>query len=61
NQALDREGFVQRVTSASYMPNEGHPRYREMVAKVKQLFDEQQTGGHVVLEYTTNVYYGQMS
>ncbi len=61
NQALDREGFVKRVTSASYMPNEGHPRYREMVSRVKQLFDEQQQGGHVVLEYTTNMYYGQMS
>lgn len=61
SQALDREGFIGRALSASYMPNEGHPRYEAMVSQLKQIFDENQGGGHVTLEYTTNVYYGQMT
>ena len=60
-QHLERDAFVQRATSASYMPNELHPRYREMVAAAQQIFDENGGGGSVTLEYDTNIYYAQMS
>jgi len=61
SQSLERDGFVERAISASYMPNEAHPRHREMVQAAQRIFDENRTGGHVVLEYDTNVYYAQMS
>jgi len=60
-QHLERDNFVERVTSASYMPNESHPRYREMVAAAQLIFDENRAGGTVALEYDTNIYYAQMS
>jgi SAM-dependent methyltransferase len=61
SQDLDRDSFVERAVSASYMPNETHPRYREMVQAARRIFDENRTGLHVVLEYDTNIYYAQMS
>ena len=60
-QHLERDAFVERAISASYMPNESHPRYREMVAAAQQIFDENRAGGTVTLEYDTNIYYAQMS
>ena len=60
-QYLDRDSFVERVISASYMPDRRHPRYHEMIEAVKEVFFENYQGGNVVLEYDTNVYYGQMS
>ena len=60
-QSLDRDGFVQRVVSASYMPNPEHPRYAAMISDVERVFEEFQKDGRVVIDYTTNVYYGQMS
>jgi len=60
-QHLERDAFIERAVSASYMPNESHPRYREMVATAQQIFDENRAGGTVVLEYDTNIYYAQMS
>jgi SAM-dependent methyltransferase len=61
SQHLERDAFVERAISASYMPNETHPRYREMVAAAQRIFDENRAGGTVVLEYDTNIYYAQMS
>src|SRR4051794_29397386 len=61
SQSLERDAFVERAISASYMPNESHPRYQSMVKEAQRIFDENRTGGHVVLEYDTNIYYAQMS
>lgn len=61
NQQLDREGLIARVLSASYMPNEGQPKYPEMMEEVERIFRDNQKGGTVELKYETNVYYGQMS
>lgn len=60
-QHLERDAFVERAISASYMPNESHPRYRDMIASAQQIFDENRAGGTVTLEYDTNIYYAQMS
>jgi SAM-dependent methyltransferase len=61
SQVLERDNFIERAISASYMPNETHPRYRAMVEAARRIFDENRAGGHVVLEYDTNIYYAQMS
>lgn len=60
-QYFDREGFVERVTSASYMPNRQHPQYRLMLDAVRRIFFENYQGGHIVLDQETNIYYGQMT
>jgi SAM-dependent methyltransferase len=61
SQDLDRNSFVDRAISASYMPNESHPKYDAMVREAQRIFDENRTGGRVFLEYDTNIYYAQMS
>jgi SAM-dependent methyltransferase len=61
SQALERDAFVERAISASYMPNESHPQHQAMVREAQRIFDENRTGGHIVLEYDTNIYYAQMS
>jgi ubiquinone/menaquinone biosynthesis C-methylase UbiE len=60
-QRLDRDSFRERVISASYMPASGHLKYPAMLSAVDSVFDKHQDSGNVVLEYDTNVYYGQMS
>jgi SAM-dependent methyltransferase len=60
-QALDFEGLRGRVLSASYMPLPGHERFDAMLAALDRLFDARQEGGKVIIEYDTNVYYGQIS
>jgi ubiquinone/menaquinone biosynthesis C-methylase UbiE len=60
-QKLSREGFVGRVLSASYMPNVNHPLYERTLQEVDRIFAEYQQDGTVVLEYDTNVYFGQMT
>ncbi len=61
SQLLDRDTFIERVISASYMPTSDHPRYREMVDAAHRIFDSEQKENVVTLEYDTNIYYAQMS
>lgn len=61
DQTLDRQGFLDRVLSASYMPGREHPRHAATRKAVEQVFEDNQKDGQVTLEYDTNVYYGQMS
>ncbi len=49
-----------RVLSSSYVPEAGQPRYDEMLAALKNLFERRQQRGRVTLEYDTAVYYGQL-
>jgi SAM-dependent methyltransferase len=58
---LDRDNFIARATSASYMPNESHERHGSMVEAALRIFDENRRGNHVVMEYDTRIYYAQMS
>jgi ubiquinone/menaquinone biosynthesis C-methylase UbiE len=60
-QSLDRDGFFGRVLSASYMPGVGHPQHESMLNALSRIFATHEKDGEVVLEYNTNVYYGQMS
>lgn len=55
-QDLDFQGLLGRLTSSSYMPNTGHPRYEEMKSALKQLFDKHNVNGLVRIEYETKVY-----
>src|SRR5690606_18434468 len=59
-QALDREGLLGRVRSASYMPAPGHPHYTRMVHALDRLFAEHERDGHVTIEYDTDLYFGRL-
>lgn len=60
-QALDRDGFFGRVLSASYMPGTEHPQHAPMLDELSRIFAAHEKDGQVILEYDTNVYYGQMT
>jgi SAM-dependent methyltransferase len=57
-QVLDYDGLLGRLSSSSYVPAEGQPGYREMLEELLRIFRDHENGGHVVLEYETQAYYG---
>lgn len=60
-QIFDPEGLKGRLLSSSYAPEPGHPQHAPMLGALNRLFLEHQTGGNVVFEYDTLVYYGHLS
>jgi SAM-dependent methyltransferase len=59
-QEFDFDGLAGRLRSSSYAPKEGHPNYAPMMAALRQLFDANQKFGRVRMEYTTQIYFGQL-
>ena len=59
-QEFDFEGLAGRLRSSSYAPKEGHPNYAPMMAALHELFDASQKAGHVRMDYTTQIYLGQL-
>jgi SAM-dependent methyltransferase len=55
-QVFDFEGLKGRLTSSSYVPNEGQPGYAPMVEALKQLFQQYRQGDRITINYSTNVY-----
>ena len=60
-QQLDRDRFIARVLSASYMPVADHPKHQPMMQEIERIFRENEQDGVVEVKYTTSVIYGQMS
>ncbi len=60
-QHLDFPSLQGRLLSSSYVPEAGQPRYEEMLEALKSLFDEQQQGGRVTIEYDTLLYYARLA
>lgn len=56
NQVLDFVSLLGRLKSSSYCPKEDHPRYNEMLEKIKDLFQLNQQNGYVSMEYTTQLF-----
>ncbi len=59
-QHLDYTGLKGRLLSSSYIPTAGHINYQPMMKDLRQLFDKHHVDGHVTIEYTTRVYYGNL-
>ncbi|MDD5543528.1 MAG: class I SAM-dependent methyltransferase [Acidobacteriia bacterium] len=55
-QILGFEGLKGRALSASYVPTEGHPKYPQMLAALKDLFEKHVRDGKIVIEYDTHLY-----
>src|SRR5262247_3366780 len=60
-QVFDYEGLKGRLLSSSYAPEEGRPNYEPMLAELERIFQTYQDEGKVVIEYVTQMYYGQLS
>jgi len=60
-QLLDREAFLGRVLSSSFVPNVGQPGHVEVMSAIAGLFDRCQTDGRVRMEYETRLYWGSFA
>jgi len=59
-QEFDFDGLAGRLRSSSYAPKEGHANYAPMMAELGKLFGANQTSGQVRMDYTTQIYFGQL-
>jgi hypothetical protein len=59
DQSLDREAFLGRLLSSSYVPNTGQPGHREIVDAASHLFGECEAEGKVMFAYETRLYLGR--
>jgi len=55
----DFDALKGRAISSSYAPLPGHARHGEMIAALRGVFDRHQSGGHVRMDYVTQVYVGK--
>lgn len=60
-QEFDYSDLQGRLLSSSYTPQPDDPRYEPMLKELRRIFDLHQHEGRVVFEYSTGVYYGQLS
>lgn len=60
-QDFDLPGLGGRLRSSSYIPAEGDPGYREMLEELERVFCRHETGGRVIIEYDTGVYFGALA
>jgi ubiquinone/menaquinone biosynthesis C-methylase UbiE len=58
-QMLNFEGMKGRILSSSYMPAPQHPRFGELIEKLKSLFAEHQKDDRIQVLYKTNIFYTQ--
>jgi ubiquinone/menaquinone biosynthesis C-methylase UbiE len=59
-QQFDWEGFLGRVVSSSYMPNENHPDYPHMKQALADIYQAYNRDGIVTFAYDTNLYLGRI-
>ncbi len=59
-QEFDFDGLAGRLRSSSYAPKENHANYAPMMAALRELFDANQKIGRVRMDYTTQIYFGQL-
>jgi hypothetical protein len=59
-QGLDFEALKGRLLSSSHAPLEGHPKHVPMLERLAEIFEDYQVNGNVIMEYDTEVYYGQL-
>ncbi|MBV8377664.1 MAG: hypothetical protein JO279_11750 [Verrucomicrobia bacterium] len=59
DQILDRESFLGRLLSSSYVPNLGQPGHREIVEATGKLFDAHSLGGKITFASETKIYLGR--
>jgi SAM-dependent methyltransferase len=59
-QRLTLDGLRGRALSSSYVPADGDPAQAALLRELDDLFAREQREGYVVVEYDTEVYFGQI-
>lgn len=59
-QELDRQRFLARALSSSYLPGEGHVRFPELLEALNQLFDTHAVDGRITFANITELYCGRL-
>jgi SAM-dependent methyltransferase len=59
-QVFDFDGLRGRLTSSSYVPRPGHPKFEPMLRELEALFRRHERGGRVTVTYDTKVFYGRL-
>lgn len=59
-QVFDWEGLQGRLLSTSYCLPTDHPKFSEMLAALKRIFERYQVNNNIRFLYQTKVYYGQL-
>ena len=60
-QELNYSSLEGRLLSSSYAPLKDHPNHEPMVKSLKDIYQQNQKNDMVILEYDTEVYYGQLT
>jgi SAM-dependent methyltransferase len=60
-QEFDYAGLEGRLLSSSYAPGPDHPQHLPMLRELRRIFDKHQRFDRVPFQYTTRIYFGQMS
>ena len=60
-QRLDRDGFLGRVLSSSYVPNVGQPGHDEVMHKMEAFFHRHGQSGWLDFPYQTRVYLARLN
>lgn len=61
HQQFDFEGLCGRLKSSSYCPAEGSAHYKELIEKLRRLFDAHACEGRLIFEYETQLYLGPVA
>ncbi|HEY6768925.1 MAG TPA: class I SAM-dependent methyltransferase [Candidatus Sulfotelmatobacter sp.] len=60
-QEFDYAGIEGRLLSSSYAPGPGHEKHKPMLQELRRIFDLHQAADKVFVDYTTRLYFGQLS
>ena len=60
-QLLDAEALKGRLLSSSYTPSPEHRDHRSMLESLHEIFEQHHTEGRVCIEYSLDLYIGQLS
>ncbi len=58
-QTFDYAGLKGRMLSSSYVPEQDHPKHREMTARLLEIFRTYCVGDRIHFRYNTRLFYGQ--
>jgi hypothetical protein len=59
-QVFDFESLKGRLLSSSYVPDESHLHFPEMIAALRDIFKKYEVDGFVRFSYATKVYVGKI-
>jgi len=59
-QEFDYAALEGRLLSSSYTPPSGHSSHEPMLRELRRIFEAHQRAGTVLMEYDTNLYFGQL-